>query len=347
ASGVTESRPKSGFYDFDAKYTEGMTDHICPAEIPDEITEACKNMASRAHVSLGCKGTSRSDFRWDDEQPGSSGLFSSEVNTQPGMTPLSLVPEQARHVGMSYADSVEAIVADASGSTATQGLTIRRSGKGVRRAAAAKGAQRKVATAKKQTGNVIDGVMQWSPFSEETSHRIVSAVILGVAAMLVWVVASMAGVPMSAQEKSAQVASGAGFEVKRVEVRGVNRMNESKIYEKVSGQRDQSMPRLDIDGLRGDSMQLSWVKDARVSRQLPDTSVVDIVERSPHAVSRKGGKSVSIDDTGHELEPVSAARAKGMSVSEGEGAGEKVQDLGRSLDVAPASKPQVAEAEWI
>lgn len=225
--------------------------------------------------------------------------------------------------------------------------TIRRSGKGVRRAAAAKGAQRKVATAKKQTGNVIDGVMQWLPFSEETLHRIVLAVILGVAAMLVWVVASMAGVPMLAQEKLAQVASGAGFEVKRVEVRGVNRMNELKIYEKVLGQRDQSMPRLDIDGLRGDLMQLSWVRDARVSRQLPDTLVVDIVERSPHAVLRKGGKLVLIDDTGHELEPVSAARAKGMLVLEGEGAGEKVQDLGRLLDVAPALKPQVAEAEWI
>lgn len=225
--------------------------------------------------------------------------------------------------------------------------TIRRSGKGVRRAAAAKGAQRKVATAKKQTGNVIDGVMQWLPFSEETLHRIVLAVILGVAAMLVWVVASLAGVPMLAQEKLAQVASGAGFEVKRVEVRGVNRMNELKIYEKVLGQRDQSMPRLDIDGLRGDLMQLSWVKDARVSRQLPDTLVVDIVERSPHAVLRKGGKLVLIDDTGHELEPVSAARAKGMLVLEGEGAGEKVQDLGRLLDVAPALKPQVAEAEWI
>ncbi|ODU69271.1 MAG: cell division protein FtsQ [Novosphingobium sp. SCN 66-18] len=225
--------------------------------------------------------------------------------------------------------------------------TIRRGGKGVRRAAAAKGAQRKVATAKKQTGNVIDGVMQWLPFSEETLHRIVLAVILGVAAMLVWVVASMAGVPMLAQEKLAQVASGAGFEVKRVEVRGVNRMNELKIYEKVLGQRDQSMPRLDIDGLRGDLMQLSWVKDARVSRQLPDTLVVDIVERSPHAVLRKGGKLVLIDDTGHELEPVSAARAKGMLVLEGEGAGEKVQDLGRLLDVAPALKPQVAEAEWI
>ncbi len=109
---VTELKPKSGFYDFDAKYTEGMTEHICPAEIPDEITEACKDIALRAHRLLGCKGTSRSDFRWDDER-GLAGLFLLEVNTQPGMTPLSLVPEQARHLGMSYADLVEAIIADA------------------------------------------------------------------------------------------------------------------------------------------------------------------------------------------------------------------------------------------
>jgi D-alanine-D-alanine ligase len=111
---VTELRPKSGFYDFDAKYTDGMTDHICPAEIPDEITEACKDIALRAHRRLGCKGTSRSDFRWDDER-GVEGLFLLEVNTQPGMTPLSLVPEQARHMGMDYAELVEAIVAEALG----------------------------------------------------------------------------------------------------------------------------------------------------------------------------------------------------------------------------------------
>ena len=109
---VTELRPKSGFYDFDAKYTDGMTDHICPAEIPDEIAEACKDIALRAHQLLGCKGTSRSDFRWDDEQ-GVEGLFLLEVNTKPGMTPLSLVPEQAKALGMEYGDLVEAIVADA------------------------------------------------------------------------------------------------------------------------------------------------------------------------------------------------------------------------------------------
>jgi D-alanine-D-alanine ligase len=109
---VTELKPKSGFYDFDAKYTDGMTEHVCPADLPEEITQACKDIALRAHRLLGCRGTSRSDFRWDDER-GLAGLFLLEVNTQPGMTPLSLVPEQAKHCGMDYPDLVEAIIEEA------------------------------------------------------------------------------------------------------------------------------------------------------------------------------------------------------------------------------------------
>lgn len=109
---VTELVPSSGFYDYEAKYTDGLTTHICPADIPGDIADACMKMALDAHRLLGCRGTSRSDFRWDDEK-GDAGLYLLEVNTQPGMTPLSLVPEQARHVGMGYADLVQAIVDEA------------------------------------------------------------------------------------------------------------------------------------------------------------------------------------------------------------------------------------------
>lgn len=109
---VTELKPKGGFYDFESKYTDGMTEHVCPAQIPDEITQACLDLALRAHRLLGCKGCSRTDFRWDDER-GVEGLFVLETNTQPGMTPLSLVPEQAKHLGISYADLVEQIIAEA------------------------------------------------------------------------------------------------------------------------------------------------------------------------------------------------------------------------------------------
>ena len=112
ALGVTELKPKNGWYDFDAKYTDGLTEHVCPAQIPDEIAEACKSLALEAHRILGCRGASRSDFRWDDER-GVDGLFLLEVNTQPGMTPLSLVPEQGRHVGMDYDTLVQAIVDEA------------------------------------------------------------------------------------------------------------------------------------------------------------------------------------------------------------------------------------------
>jgi len=112
ALAVTELKPKSGFYDFDAKYTDGMTDHVCPADIPQHIADLCLEYALRAHKVLGCRGTSRTDFRWDEEQ-GEDGLFILETNTQPGMTPLSLVPEQAKHVGIEYGELCELVVAAA------------------------------------------------------------------------------------------------------------------------------------------------------------------------------------------------------------------------------------------
>ena len=109
---VTELKPKAGFYDFDAKYTDGLTEHVCPADVPPNIAKDMMDMAVAAHRLLGCKGASRSDFRWDDTQ-GEAGIYLLEVNTQPGMTPLSLVPEQARQKGISYGELCERIVAEA------------------------------------------------------------------------------------------------------------------------------------------------------------------------------------------------------------------------------------------
>jgi D-alanine-D-alanine ligase len=112
ALAVTELKPKAGFYDYDAKYTDGLTQHVCPAQIPYEIASAMMDMAARAHDLLGCKGASRSDFRWDDEL-GEAGIYLLEVNTQPGMTPLSLVPEQAKLKGVSYGELVERLIEEA------------------------------------------------------------------------------------------------------------------------------------------------------------------------------------------------------------------------------------------
>jgi D-alanine-D-alanine ligase len=109
---VTELKPRAGFYDYDAKYTDGLTEHVCPAQVPEEIARAMMDMAAKAHRLLGCKGASRSDFRWDDEQ-GEVGVYLLEINTQPGMTPLSLVPEQAKYRGISYGELVERLIEEA------------------------------------------------------------------------------------------------------------------------------------------------------------------------------------------------------------------------------------------
>lgn len=102
-----------GWYDYDAKYTAGGSRHVVPADIPPEIFDACMDQALRAHRVLGCRGLSRTDFRWDETR-GIDGLIVLEVNTQPGMTPTSLSPEQAREVGISFPDLCRWLVEDAS-----------------------------------------------------------------------------------------------------------------------------------------------------------------------------------------------------------------------------------------
>jgi D-alanine-D-alanine ligase len=102
---VTEIRPQEGFYDYEAKYTEEhAARHVVPAEVPREIADKAMDMALRAHQVLGCRGISRADFRYDDTRGKPGELFLLEINTQPGMTPMSLVPEQAAHQGISFAE---------------------------------------------------------------------------------------------------------------------------------------------------------------------------------------------------------------------------------------------------
>ena len=117
---VTELQIDSGFYDYEHKYTDGRTTHVCPAEVPEEIAAAMMDMAAKAHRLLGCRGASRSDFRWDEDE-GEAGLYLLETNTQPGMTPLSLVPEQARYRGIDYGELVERLIAEALGTGGGKG----------------------------------------------------------------------------------------------------------------------------------------------------------------------------------------------------------------------------------
>jgi D-alanine-D-alanine ligase len=113
ALAVTELRPHQGFYDYSAKYTDGKTTHLCPAPVSDEVARKAMVYAVAAHRALGCRGVSRADFRYDDTERDPGDLFMLEVNTQPGMTPLSLVPEQAAHAGISFEDLIEWMVENA------------------------------------------------------------------------------------------------------------------------------------------------------------------------------------------------------------------------------------------
>lgn len=112
ALGVTDIIT-DGWYDYDAKYKPGGSRHEIPARVPEEITAACLDYALRAHAALGCRGVSRTDFRWDEDK-GLDGLILLETNTQPGMTPTSLIPEQAQALGISFGALCRWLVEDAS-----------------------------------------------------------------------------------------------------------------------------------------------------------------------------------------------------------------------------------------
>lgn len=114
AIGSVEIRAKTDFYDYKAKYTEGFADHLIPAPVPAEVHQKLMDYAERAHAVLMCRGVSRSDFRYDDTKGEPGEIIYLETNPQPGMTPLSLVPEIAAHEGLSYADVVQIMVEDAS-----------------------------------------------------------------------------------------------------------------------------------------------------------------------------------------------------------------------------------------
>jgi D-alanine-D-alanine ligase len=113
ALGVIEVVPTARFYDYEAKYAPGGSTHLLPAPIPPDIYEETQRLTLAAHRALGCRGMSRADFRWDDTQ-GLAGLACLEVNTQPGMTPTSLVPEMAAHAGIPFPELVAWMVEDAS-----------------------------------------------------------------------------------------------------------------------------------------------------------------------------------------------------------------------------------------
>jgi len=114
ALGACEIVPRGSFYDYTAKYAAGGSDHLTPAPVPISVYEEALDIGLRAHRALGCRGVSRADLRYDDTPAGCRRLYLLEVNTQPGMTPTSLVPDIAGHVGIGFDELVAWMVENAS-----------------------------------------------------------------------------------------------------------------------------------------------------------------------------------------------------------------------------------------
>jgi cell division protein FtsQ len=225
--------------------------------------------------------------------------------------------------------------------------TIKRSARGARSTAKANARANTARKAKKTTGGFIDWLMGLLPFTEEQLQRIFLWLIIAAALVAAWFIASISGATALVQAQISESAANAGFEVRHVRVSGVERMNEDRVYERVVGQRNEPMPDVDVIAIREELLELPWVKDARVSRQLPGTLAIDIVERVPHAVLQRPDHLVLVDVEGNELEPINRTDIGDRLVISGPGAVRQVKQLDKLLEAAPAISPQVRAAEWV
>lgn len=224
---------------------------------------------------------------------------------------------------------------------------VQRAAPGIRRSAAARGRSQRARAARSHTVGFMGRALALLPFTEGQLHKAFLTLIFAAILAAAWALASITGATAVFAAESARVAADAGFRVRHVRVSGTQRMNELSVYERALAQKDQPMPLLDLAALRAELLELPWVADARVSRRLPDTLAIDIVERKEHAVLAKPDRLVLIDAHGNVLEPIAPAKAKGKLVISGPGAQRKVGELDALLDAAPALKPQVAAAEWV
>ncbi|VVS97438.1 cell division protein FtsQ/DivIB [Erythrobacter sp. EC-HK427] len=224
---------------------------------------------------------------------------------------------------------------------------VTRNTKGVRRQARAQDTRQRARRARSTGQSIIGRGLALLPFTEAQLQKTFTLFILAAAAALALFIANVSGATTVVSERFAHVASNAGYKVQHIQPRGVERMNVQTVYERALGQQNLAMTHVDLQGLREELLELPWVRDARVSRQLPDTLVIDIIEREPHAVLARPDRLMLIDPTGVELEPISGEAASEYLRIEGPGAQDRVEDLTRLLDAAPALQSQITGAEWI
>lgn len=218
---------------------------------------------------------------------------------------------------------------------------------------ARKTATRRPAPKKRQQGRrkaapgLLDQAMAALPISQATLQRLATWGIVGVTGVVAFGVANFFGIPSAAGTAAAEVVGDAGFRLRNVNIYGLKRMNRDTVYAQALDQQSLAMPLVDLAAVRARLMQYPWIEDARVSRRLPDTLVINIVEREPAAIWQHQGKLILIDPSGVQLEPVSREAMPDLPVLIGENANKQEGARRRLMDAAPSLKPLVKAARWV
>lgn len=193
----------------------------------------------------------------------------------------------------------------------------------------------------------LDKLVAALPVGPATLQRIANVTIGGVLVVAAGFAAHFGGATAWAHDEWAGVVARAGFQVKRVEVVGANRIDYLKVYDIALSQQNRSMAAVDLEGVRTDLLKYGWIKEARVSRRLPETLVIDVVERSPAAVWQHNRRLSLIDDNGVVLEPVTAATMPDLPLLIGPGANQRSRELAALLEDSRSLKPLLAGATWV
>jgi cell division protein FtsQ len=193
----------------------------------------------------------------------------------------------------------------------------------------------------------IDWLLTKLPVSEATLRKVATVAMLTLGGVAATAGAVALGVPALVGEQMGEAAGRAGFRVQQIEITGLKRMDRMSVYAVALDQQSRAMPLVDLEAVRGKLLRYGWIEDAHVSRRLPDTLLVDIVERKPAAVWQDRGRLTLIDKEGVLLEPVDANAIPDLPLIIGPGAHLQEAAYQRLLDAAPALKPRVRAATWV
>jgi cell division protein FtsQ len=185
------------------------------------------------------------------------------------------------------------------------------------------------------------------PVNEARANRLATVAFTGFVALIIVAVVIALDLPAKAMTQAGEALGRAGFAVKRVDVTGLKRMDAAPVYAIAAGQQSMAMPLVDVEAIRAQLLRYGWIKDARVSRRLPDTLVIDIVERKPAALWQSEQQLALIDAEGVVLDRVPVNRMPDLPLLIGPGANDRARELSGLLDAVPALKPQLASATWV